>query len=72
MVRWHQGNSESSLLAFIPLFISGLLYLIKRASKISSLLGLLDLQEWRILKLLKIRLVGLLETGREEELLRLS
>ena len=40
-----QTKSESSLLAFRPLFIPGLLSLIKRTSKISNRLELLNLQE---------------------------
>ena len=52
-----QTKSESSLLVFRPLSFHDLLSLIKRASKISKKFELLNLHEWIILKLLKIKLL---------------
>ena len=48
-------NSANFLEAFRPVFISGLLNLMRRASKNNSKLELYDLLEWIILQLLKIR-----------------
>ena len=48
-------NNVNSLEAFRPVFISGLLNLMRRASKNNSKLELYDLLEWIILQLLKIR-----------------
>ena len=61
----------NSLEAFRPVFISGLLNLMRKAPKNNSKLGLCDLLKWMISKFLKIR--GFIRGGElKQELLEFS